>query len=469
MPAAQEAYAFVCGNSPTDESGDLLPGLCLLTELWLSKVGFAMFPDTAADAMSSTLSAYFGNARVQQQLMRAESAAAPAAAAGAIADTFAAVADSLHGQFGRAAKTVKAALAQPEPVAVKSRERAASAAGGGQRQRFGGSADGGGGFGDADGGPPRFARAAVEQRELPGQRGPLQYPDEPGYGEQYPEQWPAPAGGRGGGSGAAMDIGVDPLDAPAGGRRYGDDRWEAGVDSAIEEASRQRRGEPMGADQDPWGSRPAAGRQAPGRAWAAAAAAQPAGPAAWLARLLRPAAAALVGGAVLALTLNAARGRPAAYVAGDPAAAQQAGSSSAVFDAAAATRLVRSYQEARWRALGPDWDTSALDAVADDQALSHLRTQSDQYAARGWFQRFRLTGCSVASVQPAGPGAARVAATVKESTSMYGVDGRRADSVTSEYDVVYRVKAGSDGRWRVTNFKVMGKEPGAKGWFGRGG
>jgi len=35
MPAAHEAYAFVCARSPDDESGDLLPGLCLLTELWL--------------------------------------------------------------------------------------------------------------------------------------------------------------------------------------------------------------------------------------------------------------------------------------------------------------------------------------------------------------------------------------------------------------------------------------------------
>lgn len=38
MPVAQEAYSFVCARSHNDESGDLLPGLCLLTELWLSKV-----------------------------------------------------------------------------------------------------------------------------------------------------------------------------------------------------------------------------------------------------------------------------------------------------------------------------------------------------------------------------------------------------------------------------------------------
>jgi hypothetical protein len=38
MPVAQEAYGFVCAHSPDDESGDLLPGLCLLTELWLSRV-----------------------------------------------------------------------------------------------------------------------------------------------------------------------------------------------------------------------------------------------------------------------------------------------------------------------------------------------------------------------------------------------------------------------------------------------
>lgn len=37
MPGPQEVFRFVCSHSPEDER-DLLPGLCLLTELWLSKV-----------------------------------------------------------------------------------------------------------------------------------------------------------------------------------------------------------------------------------------------------------------------------------------------------------------------------------------------------------------------------------------------------------------------------------------------
>lgn len=133
---------------------------------------------------------------------------------------------------------------------------------------------------------------------------------------------------------------------------------------------------------------------------------------------------------------------------------------------------IHKQQEAKWRALGPDWDTSALEAVAGDAALSHLRGASDSYASRGWFQRFRLHGLRVGAVTATGPGSARVEASVRESSSMYGVDGRRGDSVTSEYGVVYRLRAGADGRWRVANFKVVGKEPGGA-WlaklFGRGG
>lgn len=40
LPPAQDAYRFVLGHSADDED-DLLPGLCLFTELWLLKVRFA--------------------------------------------------------------------------------------------------------------------------------------------------------------------------------------------------------------------------------------------------------------------------------------------------------------------------------------------------------------------------------------------------------------------------------------------
>lgn len=212
-----------------------------------------------------------------------------------------------------------------------------------------------------------------------------------------------------------------------------------------------------------WPPPQAAPRRAPASQWGTAAAEPPA----WAraaALLGRPAATAAAVGALAlaALALQRVGGRH--HEAAPPAAAAIA--STAGLDAAAAARLVRGYQEAKWRALGRDWDTSALGNVACGAALSHLRGASDQYASRGWFQRFRLRALAVGGVAHLGPGDARVDASVSEASSVYGVDGRCGDSVTSDYDVVYRMKRGGDGRWRVANFKVVGKEP-AGGWLAR--
>ena len=454
MPVAQEAYSFAVAHSRHDEAGDLLPGLCVLTELWLSKVGLAMFPDTAPDALDSSLSAYFNSARVQQALLRGGGAgggvvAAAPAAAGAVASAVAAVAGGVTGGIGRAAAAVKAAIAGAT-TEVQSGGGASTAV----MARGGGGGGGGGAFGGR------------QQR---------QWQDAGADGAHgTPEQWAPPAG-------------VDAIGAlPPSGRSSpapgAAGRYDAAFDDLIAEegassAARRRGGASALADADPWARGASAAGTRPAWGVAEAGVAQPA----WqvliaraAALLGRPAVAGAVGGVVLAaLALQAIGGRrngagaTATPAAPWPAAAVATSSRAGTLDAGAAARLVRGYQEAKWRALGPDWDASALEAVADGAALAHLRAASDQYAARGWFQRFRLHACGVRAVTPAGAGAARVEATVKESSSMFGVDGRRGDSATSEYDVVYRAKRGADGRWRVTNFKVVGREPGAGGWLAR--
>ena len=64
---------------------DPLPGLCVLTELWLSRLGFAAFPDTLDRPPLPALTAYFASPRVESLLERyaqeAEAAARAAAAA----------------------------------------------------------------------------------------------------------------------------------------------------------------------------------------------------------------------------------------------------------------------------------------------------------------------------------------------------------------------------------------------------
>lgn len=398
-----------------------------------------MFPDTAADAANCSLSAYFNNTRVQQQLARGESGVAPAAAA--VAGTLAAVAGGVQGGFGRAAAVVRKALA-PAPAA-------APAAAQGLMER----GDGGGGNGwDSPRAPHR------QQWEEDAQ--------------PYPEQWPPAGMARGA---AYLDVAAD---VPEGPGRYAD-AWD---EPLPRRAARSPGGEGVGyeqqagdqehapAESEQWMRRPGAQRRQPQGALAQA-----------LERLegllppgVAPAKAAAAAAGLLAsvaLAACAMQGRGAAAAAATaPAAAFTAASIAPVFDAAAATKLLRAFQEARWRALGPDYDASLLQSVAEGAALQHLRAQSNQYASRGWFQRFKLAGLRVTGVHPAGPGAARVEAAVRESSSMFGVDGRRGGEAASEYDVVYRVAAGSDGRWRVASFKVLGKEPGEgglMGWLGR--
>ncbi|KIY93921.1 hypothetical protein MNEG_14042 [Monoraphidium neglectum] len=418
-----------------------------------------MFPDTAGDTSNCSLSAYFNNARVQQQLARGESGVAPAAAAAV--DALAAVAGGVHTQFGRAAAAVRAALAHaPETAAQQGR--------GAQRllERQG---DGGAG-GDGSDAPRR------QQRQ--------QHQDWDADDRPAPEQWP-PAGLPGGVE-AAYDFAegahaghprdnswADPLPRGIG----GGGGWGAGGDISADEDERQAEGRTGAADA--WMRRPGqlagAGRQQeqlqqlqrqlPRQVVEVIGALQRALP-----RGVDPAGAAkLAAAAVGALALAACvlRGAPAPSGAHARSATPvAAATAAAALDAGSAARLVRSYQEARWQALGPDWDSSALPAVADGSALSHLRAQCDQYASRGWFQRFKLGGLRVSRVHPEGPGAARVEASLRESSSMFGVDGRRAESVASEYDVEYRVAAGADGRWRVTSSKVLGKEPGGGGLGG---
>jgi hypothetical protein len=61
---SSSALSFVQDNTPAGEDG-LLPGLCLLTELWLAKVAAPLFRDTAGAPPSTALVNYFDDTRVE--------------------------------------------------------------------------------------------------------------------------------------------------------------------------------------------------------------------------------------------------------------------------------------------------------------------------------------------------------------------------------------------------------------------
>ncbi|KAG2499858.1 hypothetical protein HYH03_002149 [Edaphochlamys debaryana] len=70
LPASRDAYRFVVARSQGGDVDDgLLPGLCLLTERWMSQAAFPFFRDTAGPTASSvSLVAYFDDTRVETLL-----------------------------------------------------------------------------------------------------------------------------------------------------------------------------------------------------------------------------------------------------------------------------------------------------------------------------------------------------------------------------------------------------------------
>ncbi|EFJ52144.1 hypothetical protein VOLCADRAFT_103165 [Volvox carteri f. nagariensis] len=68
LPASHDAYRFVVGKSAGSDDG-LLPGLCMLTERWLTQAAFPFFRDTAgSETPSVSLVKYFDDTRVETLL-----------------------------------------------------------------------------------------------------------------------------------------------------------------------------------------------------------------------------------------------------------------------------------------------------------------------------------------------------------------------------------------------------------------
>eukprot|EP00884_Botryococcus_braunii_P003125 jgi/Botrbrau1/12813/Bobra.20_1s0004.1 len=67
LPEPAGALQYIRSNTPEEDS-DLLHGLCLYSELWLSKVGFASFRDTAEELPVPSLTSYFEDKRVTSYL-----------------------------------------------------------------------------------------------------------------------------------------------------------------------------------------------------------------------------------------------------------------------------------------------------------------------------------------------------------------------------------------------------------------
>eukprot|EP00887_Chlorella_sp_A99_P003207 scaffold9.g3207.t1 len=86
FPQRNDIMSFIRAHSPSQASGDLLPGLCLFTEAWLSRVAFPQLRDVAAlvapaarggalrpeGAEACSLHAYFADPRVQAFLAMRE-------------------------------------------------------------------------------------------------------------------------------------------------------------------------------------------------------------------------------------------------------------------------------------------------------------------------------------------------------------------------------------------------------------
>lgn len=147
-------------------------------------------------------------------------------------------------------------------------------------------------------------------------------------------------------------------------------------------------------------------------------------------------------------------------------------------DERGAAALVRAWQAAKYAAMGPAYDGGGLPAVLAEPLLSQFAAKAGRFKEQGWFIRYKLWSSTVYRLTPgaagrggaakgaaaaaaAAPSTYTVLATLEESASLYGVDGRQADSYQSVYDTEYVMGRCADGAWRISEARVIGREPDA--------
>eukprot|EP00803_Ostreobium_quekettii_P007509 evm.model.scf_1973.1 EVM.evm.TU.scf_1973.1 scf_1973:18423-26966(+) len=128
-------------------------------------------------------------------------------------------------------------------------------------------------------------------------------------------------------------------------------------------------------------------------------------------------------------------------------------------ESAQAEKLIKRWQYAKSLALGPRHDSRLLRTVLAEPMLGEWANQVQDVSQQGWFWKYKLDGCRVSAVDTThfrgGVGRLGVVATLKESASMYGADGRQADRYKSTYDVEYSVILGRDGQWKISRANVL--------------
>ncbi|CAD7702251.1 unnamed protein product [Ostreobium quekettii] len=124
-----------------------------------------------------------------------------------------------------------------------------------------------------------------------------------------------------------------------------------------------------------------------------------------------------------------------------------------------AEKLIKRWQYAKSLALGPRHDDRLLRSVLAEPMLGEWANQVQDVSQQGWFWKYKLDGCKVSDVDSShfrgGAGHLTVVATLKESASMHGADGRQADKYKSTYDVEYGVVLGRDGNWKINHVTVL--------------
>ncbi|KAG2448300.1 hypothetical protein HYH02_006884 [Chlamydomonas schloesseri] len=91
LPASRDAYRFVVAVSKGSDDG-LLPGLCMLTERWLTQAAFPFFRDTASPEMEpACLVRYFDDTRVETLLTVYDSKSGAQLAEAALGEAFTAI------------------------------------------------------------------------------------------------------------------------------------------------------------------------------------------------------------------------------------------------------------------------------------------------------------------------------------------------------------------------------------------
>eukprot|EP00210_Caulerpa_lentillifera_P008280 g7901.t1 len=121
--------------------------------------------------------------------------------------------------------------------------------------------------------------------------------------------------------------------------------------------------------------------------------------------------------------------------------------------------LIRKWQYAKAKALGPDHQFRYMRKVLTSPMLELWSSNIRKVQEQGWFWKYKLDSCKVTSIDLSHlseeDSYVKVYATLKERATMYGRSGKALDHYDSRYQVAYEIIMDEEGQWKIRDVLII--------------